>query len=212
MRSRNAALAADLAELKGVKELVSALEGELAARDQVISSTEQRLAHLAKELDQEKESGGRLSSELSSKENLIAELQVKLVDAQSNATEFEAEINSSTIKINELQAQLSELKTQQSRDRILTGKRNCSASRSIIGFESPKGLRRYPKLGQLKSRNEALALADLAELKGAKERIAALEADLAAKDQTLSESEERLSQLAKRARSGKDREQGAAEF
>ncbi|MGB9440114.1 MAG: hypothetical protein WCB15_19360, partial [Desulfobacterales bacterium] len=64
---------------------------------QALSGSADRLSQLAKELDQERESKGRLSSELSSKENLIAELQLKLTNAQSNALQFEAEINNSTL-------------------------------------------------------------------------------------------------------------------
>ena len=85
-----------------------------------------------------------MSTELSTKANLVAELQEKLAKAQSNATEFEAKIESSTIKINELQEQLLGLKAEK-----------VSADTQV---------------GELRSRNEALT-ADLAELeRGARTR------------------------------------------
>jgi len=144
LRSRNEELTADLAELKGVKELVAGLEGELAARDQALSLLEQRLSHLAEELDQEKKSRELLSSELSSKVDLIAELQQKLENSQPNSLAFEAEIENSTIKINELQEQLLNLKAERA-----------SAE---------------TQLGQLRSHNAELT-ADNQELNSLKKRV-----------------------------------------
>ena len=89
LRSRNEKLTADLEELKGAKELVAGLESELAERDQTISLLEQRLSHIAIELDQEKQSRELLSSELSKKTGLASEIQQTLQTAQSNQQELE---------------------------------------------------------------------------------------------------------------------------
>jgi chromosome segregation protein len=106
-------LRADLNELKGAKERAAALEGELAARDQALSRSEQQLSHLAKELDQEKESRRLLSSELSIKADLVAEFQQRLQTSQANQHELEKTIEKSKKEIAALQNQQKGLKAQQ---------------------------------------------------------------------------------------------------
>jgi chromosome segregation ATPase len=169
LKTRNEKLTADLNESGDSKERVAALEGELATKDQALSGSENRLSQLAKELDQEKESKGRLSSELSTKEALIVELQDKLANAQSNALEVETKIKSSSIAINELQEQLLSSKAEK------------------VSFET--------QLAQLKSRNVKFT-ADLNELRDAKERVAELEAVAAGREQTLSQTQQKLLDLA----------------
>jgi len=170
LKSPNEELRAALEELKGAKERVEELERVVPMLDTMLSQSQQKVAKLAKELNKEKQSGKLLSSELSIKADLVAELQPKLVAILSSQAELENEIGKSKSENEALQGQLLDLKTQK-------------ASSDT-------------QLGQMKSQNEALT-ADLAELKGAKERVAALEGELATKDQSLSGSEQRLSQLAK---------------
>ncbi len=113
LRSRNEALTADLAELKGVQERVAALEGGAAAREQKLSQSEQKIADLTNALIQEKKGQELLSSQLSTKADLVAEFQQKLQTSQANQYELEKTIEKSRKEIAALQVQLRELKAQQ---------------------------------------------------------------------------------------------------
>ncbi len=78
MKSRNEELTADLEELKGAKERVAALEGEVAMREQTLSQSEQKVTDLTNALDREKKGQELLRAELSTKADLVAELEQKL--------------------------------------------------------------------------------------------------------------------------------------
>ena len=149
---------------------LAALEGELAMG-------EQKLADLAKELDEEKMSKEMLNSELSMKTAQVAELRQKLEATLSSRAELENDIEKSKNEIAELEGQLLDLKAQKTSSDT--------------------------QLGQLKSRNEALA-AELEELKGAKERVAALEGELAMRDQALSQSKSEDRRVRKECKSQKE--------
>ncbi len=169
LKSHNEELRAALEELKGAKERVVELEREVPMLDTMLSQSQLKLAKLAKELNQEKQSGELLSSELSSKVDLIAELREKLGDSQSDALEAETKIENFIRQINELQKNLLNLKTEK------------------VSAET--------QLGQLRSRNEALT-DDLAELKGVKERVADLEGVAAVREEKLTQSEQKVTDLA----------------
>jgi chromosome segregation ATPase len=102
-----------LKELKGAKERVVALEGELATKDQVLSQFEQKVAELAEKLDREKKGQDLLRAELSTKADLVAEVQQKLAAALSSQAELANEIEKSRKEIAELKIQLKGLKAQQ---------------------------------------------------------------------------------------------------
>ena len=147
-KSQNQELRAALDELKGAKERVVELESEVAMIDTMLSQSQHKIARLTKELNQEKQGGELLNSELSSKVDLIAELQEKLENSQANALAAETKNKNSTNKINELQEDLLKLK-----------KEKASAE---------------TQLANLKTSYAGLS-ADSQELKGAKERVAELE-------------------------------------
>jgi type II secretory pathway predicted ATPase ExeA/chromosome segregation ATPase len=170
LRSPNEVLAADLEEITGAKERVVELEREVLMLETMISQSQQKVAKLVKELNQETASRELLSSELSSKVDLIAELREKLKDSQSNALEAEAKIENSTKKINELQKNLLNLKTEK------------------VSAET--------QLGQLRASYAGLS-ADIQELKGAKERVTELEGAVAMREQTLAQSEQKVTDLTK---------------
>jgi chromosome segregation ATPase len=92
---------------------VTALEGELATKDQALSQAEQRISNLTKELDQEKKSGEQLNSELSLKIDLVTEFQQKLQTSQANQQALEKTVIKSIKEIAALQGQLEKLKAQQ---------------------------------------------------------------------------------------------------
>jgi len=170
LKSRNEALATDLAELKGAKERIAELEEVAARREQTFSEAEQKVKELTNALEQEKKNQDLLRTELSTNAGQVTEFQQKLESSQSNAIKVQEEIENFKKEIAALQDQLSDLQTQK-------------ASSDT-------------QLDQLKSRNEALA-ADIQELRGVKERVAALEGELATKDQALSQAEQKLSELTK---------------
>ena len=78
LKSRNEKLSADLAELKGVQERLTALEEVAAEREQTLSQSEQKIADLTHALDQEKKGQEMLRSELSTKADQVAKLEQKL--------------------------------------------------------------------------------------------------------------------------------------
>jgi type II secretory pathway predicted ATPase ExeA len=102
-----------LKELKGAKERVVALKGELATKDQALSQFEQKVAELAEELDREKKGQDLLRAELSTKADLVAEVQQKLAAALARQAELLSEIEKSRKEIAELKIQLKGLKAQQ---------------------------------------------------------------------------------------------------
>jgi type II secretory pathway predicted ATPase ExeA/chromosome segregation ATPase len=161
---------AALEELKSAKERVAELESAAVGREQMLSQSEQKLAKLAQDLDQEKESKGVIQAELSSKDALVAELQEQLETLQSKALKSEGTIENNAAKIAELQEQLMNLKTQESSTKT--------------------------QLDQLRSRNNEL-VTELKALQGAKERVTELENAVAQREQLLSESEQKLTELAK---------------
>ena len=168
LKSRNEALSADLAELKGVKEKITELEGTAAKRKQTLSQVKQKISELTNALDQEKKGQDLLRAELSTNADQVSEIQEKLQTSQSNAKQFQKEIEEYKIEIKALKGQLLELQTQKT-----------SAD---------------TQLGQLKSRNAALAV-ELAELRGAKERIAELEEAENRHEQSLSQAEQKVTEL-----------------
>ncbi len=190
-----------------VSELQQKLEATLSSRSELendIEKSKTDIAALQEQLldakaqkgtsdDQEKKSRERLSSELSAKANLIAELQEKLGSAQSKALTFEAEIENSKIKINELENQLSESLAQRAPTESSMVKEIAMLRGQLSDLKAQKASA-DTQLDQLRSRNESLA-ADLAELKGAKERVAELEQVAARRKQTLSESEQKVTDL-----------------
>jgi type II secretory pathway predicted ATPase ExeA/predicted nucleic acid-binding Zn-ribbon protein len=195
LRSRNEELTAELEEQKGVKELVVGLESELTERDQTISFLEQRLSHIAKELDQEKKDRELLSPEDTSKADLISELQQKLQTSQSNLQELEKMNKNGEKEIAELQNQVKELEAQQALTVSSPVKEIADLQGQLSDLKAQKTAV-DTQLGPLKSRNEELT-ANIEALKGAKERAAALEGELAERDQAISLLEQRLSRLAK---------------
>jgi chromosome segregation ATPase len=170
VKSRNEELTAELAELKGAKERIAELEEVAARREQTLSQAEQKLATLAAELDREKTSKETLNSERSMEAGVVAELQEKLEAALSSRAELENDVEKSKKEIAALQKQLLDVNAQK---------------------DAPEN-----QLEQKRSSYEELTV-DSQELKGLKERVAALEGDLATKDQTLSRSEQRISHLVK---------------
>jgi chromosome segregation ATPase len=168
LKSHNEELRAVVEELKGAKERVVELEREVPMIDAMLSQSQQKLAKLGKELNQEKQSKELLSSELSSKVNLIAELREKLEDSQSNALKAETKIENSTKKINELQENLLALKTEKA-----------SAE---------------TQLAQLRASYKGLS-ADIQQLEGAKKRVAELESAVAMREQTLTQSKQKVTDL-----------------
>ena len=112
-RSSYEELSADIQELRGLKERVAALEGDLATKDQALSQAEQTVAELTNALYQEKTSKETLISESSVKAELVAELQGKLEAAISSRAVLENEVEKSRNEILALQSQLREHKAPQ---------------------------------------------------------------------------------------------------
>jgi type II secretory pathway predicted ATPase ExeA len=152
-----------------VKELKDA-NARVAELESAAAIREQMLSELTEDLDRGEKNRELLSSELSSKVGLIADLQQKLENSQPNTLVLETELKNSKIKINELQEQLLNLKEEKA-----------SAE---------------TQLEQLRSRNAELT-ADIQEMKGFKERVAAHESELPTSDQAISRPDQVLSHLAK---------------
>jgi type II secretory pathway predicted ATPase ExeA len=78
LKSRNEALAADLAELNGAKDRMAELEGVAANREQALSEAKQKITELTNALDQEKKGQDLLRAELSTNADQVTEVQQKL--------------------------------------------------------------------------------------------------------------------------------------
>ena len=78
LKSRNEALAADLAELNGAKDRIAELEGVAANREQALSEAKQKITELTNALDQEKKGQDLLRAELSTNADQVTEVQQKL--------------------------------------------------------------------------------------------------------------------------------------
>ena len=111
-RSSYEELSADIQELRGVKERVAALEGDLATKDLAFSQAEQKVTELTNALDQEKKNRELLSSELSLKSALVTDFQQKLQTSQANEQALEKTIIKSIKEIAALQNQLEKRKAQ----------------------------------------------------------------------------------------------------
>ena len=168
LKSRTEKLTADLEELKGMKERVAELEGVAAGREKTLSHLELKVSDLTSALDQEKKSQDLLRAELSTKAAQVAEFQQKLEAALSSRAELANDVEKSKNTIAELEGQLLDLKAQKT-----------SSDTQLV---------------RLKSRNESLT-ADLEELKGAKERVAEFEGQAAMHEQTLTQSEQKVTDL-----------------
>ena len=179
LKSHNEELSAALEELKGAKERVVELEREVPMLDTMLSQSQQKVAKLAKELHQEKESGKLLSSELK-----------ELKGAKERIAALEGMVAMGKQKVTDLATALDEEK--KSREQLRS---ELSTKADLILDLKAQKTSADTQLGQLKSRNEVLAT-DLAELKGAKERVAALEGELAMREEKLSQSEQKFTDLA----------------
>ena len=195
LKSRNEALAADLAELNGAKERIAELKGVAANREQVLSEAAQKITELTNALDQEKKDQDLLRAELSANADRVTEFQQKLESSQSNAIKFQEEIERYIKEIAALQGQLSDLQTQKtSADTQLDQlkSRNEALTAELADLKGAK--ERVAELEQVRSSYEELS-ADIQELRGMKERVAALEGELATKDQALSQAEQKVAEL-----------------
>ncbi len=144
LRSRNEKLTADLKELKGTKELVAGLESELADRDQTISLLEQRLSHIALELDQEKQSRELLSPELFKKAGPASKIQQTLQTSQSNQQEPEKSNTMGENENTELQKLQRDHKAQQIQTEYSTGMDDVK-KKSTLKSEAPGEQDESPK-------------------------------------------------------------------
>ena len=196
LKSRNEALATDLAELNGAKDRIAELKGVAASREQALFEAAQKITELTNALDQEKKGQDLLRAELSTNADQVAEVQQKLESSQSNAIKFQEEIERYKKDIAALQGQLSDLHTQKtSADTQLDQlkSRNEALTAELADLKGAK--ERVAELEQLRSSYEELS-ADIQELRGVEERVAALQAELATKDQVLSQAEQKVADLA----------------
>jgi type II secretory pathway predicted ATPase ExeA len=154
--------------LKGAQERIAALEGVATGREQTLLQLEQKVTDQANALDREKKDQELLRAELSSKADLVTELQQKLEVTLSSRSELENDIEKSKNEIGELRGQFLNLRAQKD-----------SSDTQLV---------------QLRSLNEELT-ADLSKLKGVQERVAVLEGELSTRSQTLSQSEQKLTDL-----------------
>ena len=159
---------ADLMELKNTQKRVAELENAAAKREQLITQGEQKITQLTTELDQEKKSKELLQAELSSKVASVAELKEKLEISDSNALKFEDEINYKTKEVAQLHDQIQDLEAQ---------KNSSENQLAVLQTE-------YKKLQS-----------DLTEWKSTQERVAELENAAVKREQLLSQSDQKITQL-----------------